>query len=555
MMDPRVEAHGKAMLLVLLLGLPALLGLLPPGTVSGHDIQYHTVALSQFHEALRAGDWLPRWAPDMAGGYGYPNFVFYPPLAYYLAMVPVWLGATYAQAWDWVIGVFLVASGLSTYLLAARWGRVAGVVAGVAYVYAPYHLVVAYVKGNPTELVAMAWFPLAVLAFDRLLQSGKPRHAVAFALVLAITVATHSVSGLLLAGTVLLYWIVVATCRRDLSSAWPAGAAFGMGLALSAFAWWPALAEQAFVQADVMGSGYFHYSRHFVPLADLFVSVWNYGVSGYPAQFSRQFGLLQWLGLLGALVLWRRPGGRVARTALVVLALACVFLCLEASGFVWRVMPVLPDIQFPWRMLAPAVLAGSVLFGWLVAQAPAAWRSAPAAIALAMVLLLDAGHARPWVQMHREPAFGTPSHVRQITFDAIGSDITHIYHAYLPRGASLPASVREAPARGDGMRVEGRAGALQVDADHAGTLVINVFAYPGWRVWVDGERVDPVAEPSHGLLSVPLAPGRHEVIYRFGASPARLGAGMVSWSAAAGLLAWMAWLAWRRRSPRTNATA
>ena len=552
MTDPRVEAHGKAMLLVLLLGLPALLGLLPPGTVSGHDIQYHTVALSQFHEALRAGDWLPRWAPDMAGGYGYPNFVFYPPLAYYLAMVPVWLGATYAQAWDWIIGVFLVASGLATYLLAARWGRVAGVVAGVAYVYAPYHLVVAYVKGNPTELVAMAWFPLALLALDRLLRSGRARDAVAFALVLAATVATHSVSGLLLAGAALLYCAVACACRRDVSRTGRVAAAFALGLALSAFAWFPALAEKQYVQAEVMTSGYFHYAGHFVPLADLFASGWNYGVSGYPAQFSRQFGLLQWLGLAAALVLCRRPGGRVARIALAVLALACLLLCLQVSGFAWRLMPLLADIQFPWRLLAPAVLAGSVLFGWLVAQAPAAWRSAPAALALAAVLLLDAGHARPWLQMHREPGFGTPSHVRQITFDAIGSDITHIYHAYLPRGASLPRSVRTVPARGDNMQVTGGDGVLQVDAASPGTLVIQAFAYPGWRVWVNGESVAASVEPRHGLLAVPLPGGRHEVRYRFGSSPARLGAGMVSCLALAGLIGW---LAWRMRRLRTNATA
>lgn len=550
-MDPRVEAHGKAMLLVLVLSLPALLGLLPPGTVSGHDIQYHTVALSQFHEALRAGEWLPRWAPDMAGGYGYPNFVFYPPLAYYLAMVPVWLGATYAQAWDWVIGVFLVASGLATYLLAARWGRVAGVVAGVAYVYAPYHLAMAYVKGNPTEVVAAALLPLALFALSRLLDGGRRRDAIAFGLLLAATVATHSVSGLLLAGMALLHVLVVSAWKRDASQLGLVCAAFAWGLALSAFAWWPALAEKPLVQAEVMTAGYFHFAGHFVPLADLFHSSWNYGVSGYPAQFSRQFGGVQWIGVAGALVLFRRGGDPSHRMALVVLSLACLFLCLSVSEPLWRSLPLLPQLQFPWRMLGPAVLAGSVLFGWLVAQAPVAWRAAPAAMALALILVLDAGHARPWVQMQREAEFGTPAHVRQLTFDAIGSDITHIYHAYLPRDARLPPHVRSGLARGEGMRVSGTAGRLQVEVDKPGTLVIQVFAFPGWRVWVDGQPVAAAVDPDHGLMAVTLGPGRHEVRYAFGASAARWVAGAVSWG---GVLVMLAWLAWRRSSLRTRAT-
>lgn len=552
MMDPRVEAHGKAMLLVLLLSLPALLGLLPPGTVSGHDIQYHTVALSQFHEALRAGDWLPRWAPDMAGGYGYPNFVFYPPLAYYLAMVPVWLGATYAQAWDWIIGVFLVASGLATYLLAARWGRVAGVVAGLAYVYAPYHLAVAYVKGNPPELVGTAMLPIAWLALVRLHRLGRVRDVVAFALALAATVMIHSLTGLLLAGISLLYSVVAAAWHRRPATLARAGIAFALGLILSAFIWWPALAEKQFVQSEAMTAGYFHYSGHFVPWRDLFFSSWNYGVSGYPAQFSRQLGAVQWIGLLGALLLWRRPDWRAERAVMVVLALTCLFLCLAWSAPLWHAVPLLQVLQFPWRFLAPAVLATSVLFGWLVAQAPPQWRTAPAAFAIAAVLWLDVGHARPWVQMHREQEFGTPAHVRDLTFRSIGSDITLIYNSYLPKTATLPPAPRAELAQGKDMQVEGVPGRITVEALAGGNLVLQVFAYPGWRAWVDGREVQTGIAAPYGLLSVPIPAGRHEVLYAFGPSEARRDAARIS---LAGLLVLLAGLAWRMRRLRTNATA
>ena len=554
-MNPsQVDAHGKAMLLVFLLGLPAILSLLHPGTVSGHDIQYHTVALGQFHEALRAGEWFPRWAPDMAAGYGYPNFVFYPPLAYYLAMIPVWLGATYAGAWDIAIGAFLLASGLTTYVLAAPlWGRVAGVVAGVAYMYAPYHLVVAYVKGAVPELLGMALWPLALLFLVRIHRGAGTRNVVGFAIVLAATLLAHSLSALLLAGMTLVHSVTLAALRRDPRPLVRVATATLLGLALAVFVWWPALAESRLVQSNLMTIGYFNFAAHFVPVLDLVHSGWNYGASGYPAQFSRSLGPAQWLGLLGALVLFRRPGGRGERFALLVLALLCLFLCVRLSAPLWEAIPLLAYLQFPWKFLAPAALAGSLLLGWLVAEVPVQARRPIAGLALALVLGFGVRQAHPWQQIMREEDFGTPVHVRELTFRATGADVTHIYTSYLPKTAVLQPTPRSVPADGEGMVVEGEPGRLTVEARQAGMLRLHVYAFPGWRVEVDGERVPVTTAPESGFLALQLPVGRHEVTYAFGASPTRAASAIVSLLAWLGLLAWLAWR--YRRRLRTRARA
>ena len=544
----QVDAHGKAMLLVFLLGVPAIFSLLHPGTVSGHDIQYHTVALGQFHEVLRSGVWLPRWAPDMAAGYGYPNFIFYPPLAYYAAMLPVLAGASYAGAWDIAIGGFLLASGLATYaLVAPRWGRAAAVVAGVAYLYAPYHLVVAYVKGAVPELLGMALWPLALLFLIRIHRQGRWVDVVAFAIVLAATLMAHSLSALLLAGITLVHSVTVAAVRRDYRPLGRVAIAFALGLGLSAFIWWPALAESALVQSNLMTAGYFTFDAHFVPWSDLLHSQWNYGASGFPAQFSRSLGVPQWLGLLGALLLLRVPGGRSERLALLLLAAACLVLCTRLSAPVWNAVPMLGFLQFPWKFLAPAALAGSVLFGWLVSQVPDRFRRQAAGAAVVTVLALGVGQAQPWQQITREEGFGTPAHVRDLTFRAIGSDITHIYTSYIPRTAVLQTAPRDRLADGEGMVVKGRPGQLQVEAADGGRLRIHQFAFPGWRVWLDGEPAKLATDDASGFLAVDLPAGQHRVRYEFGASRVRALAGMLSLASWLGLFAW---LAWRKRSHR-----
>ncbi len=47
----------------------------------------------------RAGIWYPRWAPDLAGGAGYPLFIFHAPLfPWAVAALSVGLGLSIEQA-------------------------------------------------------------------------------------------------------------------------------------------------------------------------------------------------------------------------------------------------------------------------------------------------------------------------------------------------------------------------------------------------------------------------------------------------------------------------
>jgi hypothetical protein len=51
--------------------------------------------------------------------------------------------------------------------------RLAGLVAGLLYVYVPYHLAGIYVRGALNDTLLLAWYPWVFLAFDRLIALGK----------------------------------------------------------------------------------------------------------------------------------------------------------------------------------------------------------------------------------------------------------------------------------------------------------------------------------------------------------------------------------------------
>ena len=74
---------------VILIGSPLLMGKF----ISGHDWIYYPPRIVEFASNLKAGELIPRWAPDLSSGLGQPFFIFNPPLLYYLGAAFNLLGA------------------------------------------------------------------------------------------------------------------------------------------------------------------------------------------------------------------------------------------------------------------------------------------------------------------------------------------------------------------------------------------------------------------------------------------------------------------------------
>lgn len=528
---------------LLILSIPAVLALTHNGTVSGFDIQYHTIAMAQFHQAVAQGVWFPRWAPDMAGGYGYPNFIFYPPLTYYVGLISTFAGHAYASALDFIIGIALVASAFSMYALCRYlWGRLAGFAAAAAYVYAPYHLVVAYVKGAIPELLALAIWPLCLLFLIRCARTERWRDSLLFGCFLALTLATNNLAALLLAGTCVLYVAIRFVAEKDRRFVLRAAAGFAFGLALAAFYWLPAIAETGYVQIERMTGGYFRYQDHFVSLWQLLYSPWGYGPSGYPGQFSRMLGALQLLALVFAAITLRRSS-EPEQWFLVSLVLVSCVLTTVLTAPLWTLIRPLQILQFPWKFLAPAMFGASVLVGLLISRIPqphARW-AGPGIVAAAIAL--GASHAKPFQTDWRPPEFGSPAHVAAWTYDWFKADVTHVYSSYLPVAAVLPPTPRTSPGSGAGFLVSGSPHRFDVESARGGPLTINTFAYPGWRVSIDGQSTQTGLSAPYGLMAIEVPAGRHTILAEYrGTTLQRIAAGI---SIAA--LALLALLLWRGR--------
>ena len=163
------------LLLALLAAVPLWTG---PGLVNtrgGGDSPFLFIRLQQLMANLRDGVFPARWMPDAAYGLGYPFFNFYAALPYYFAALFNFLGFDLLTSIKIVQTLGFVFAGFALYGWARRHfsNRWAAWLAAVAYVYAPFHLVNVYVRGDSlSEFYAFIFYPLILWSIDLIFDSA-----------------------------------------------------------------------------------------------------------------------------------------------------------------------------------------------------------------------------------------------------------------------------------------------------------------------------------------------------------------------------------------------
>ena len=123
---------------IIALAVPVCIPLLTSQLPAGHDTFSYHPRLVEFHENIIHGILLPRWAPDLEAGAGQPLFLFTSPLPYYTAEIWHLAGFDSVVSFSLTAVAAIIASAAFMFLFADyQFGRKAGWLATVAYVYAP----------------------------------------------------------------------------------------------------------------------------------------------------------------------------------------------------------------------------------------------------------------------------------------------------------------------------------------------------------------------------------------------------------------------------------
>jgi hypothetical protein len=555
----------------------ALVPLAGPGMVATHDGLLHVQRLISLDIALHQGALLPRWLPDLAYGYGQPLLLYYAPLAYLPALTMRLLGGSYLGSFAVASGLPLILSGLAMYLLArSLFGVVASATAGIVYATLPYQLVDLYVRGALAESWAFVWLPLTTWCLVKARTDGQMRWSVGLALSLAGLIVTHNVTALLFAPALallgLMLWISRTGRPRPRWSTPLAG--FVLALGLSAWFWWPAIAERSLVQLgeivepDLFASFFF---RGLPPFRlDLLFDYREPASTamGYPI-FWPQVGLVQAvLSMVGAVVALRARGHpRILLVWATLLVIGGIVLQAGPAARVFDLVPLLSFVQFPWRLLALVGLGSALLAGAMVecAVRRTSARAIIAGLVVAASLVTGLARLEPEHTSIDEQYLAADTALRAEIAD-YGLGTTHSGE-YLPatsgqRNASRfrKALIDDPPSQGttappSAIEISGlawRANTISVNVNAAAPdrLVIHQFAFPGWAARIDGATVPTITAGPFGLLAVDVPAGVHTVDFAWEQTMLRgaaAGVSLLSLSVLVLMAIWTRRRAWGRQ--------
>ena len=322
-------------------------------------------------KTLGSGVFPVRWVPDLGYGYGYPLFNFYAPLAYYLGGAFMLFGFDALLATKIMMVLGIVLAGIFMYLLAREfWGEVGGILSGIFYLYAPYHAVDIYVRGDVAEFWAYAFIPLVTLGFYK-------RSIIIGSIGFAGIILSHNLTALMV--TPFLLIAILLNCYivpkgKKLLTLYHSSLILFLGLAVSVFYWIPALAEMKYTNVLSQIGGGADFRDHFVCLPQLWDSLWGFGGSTSTCidGLSFKIGKLHILAsLVGFILTLFVSKIRKSREALIIIfsflgLLLSIFFMLEVSKSVWEIVPAMDFFQYPWRFLILASFFSSILSGAVV---------------------------------------------------------------------------------------------------------------------------------------------------------------------------------------------
>ena len=541
------------------------------------DFVFHYQFTRAYARSFNEGDWFPRWAGILSGGRGEALFTFYPPLCFLLTTI--WqklLHLDLLNALKVTTFSCFVGAQWSSYSFArlffARWPSV---LAAGAFVLLPAYPFVTLNRGLLPNALALCFLPLALRATYQLMNDENVRWAMAlFALSISGIIGTHVITVYLCALAVIIL-LACSTLRwagiRNLAIA-------GLiAFFLTAFWLVPQLLEIGWVNVKLLADQH-HYSNYFLfapPASD----------SAFHRSWSKMndaasyFTVLQTaLGLLLAWAVWR-PAQTGARLHLQGLQRYCLaltafgfFIALPLSAFLWKLLPGLTYLQFPWRWQPLVALA----IGLLLA---AFWENVTQRKAFALwltLLLLGNGFFTYFVARHPALPLDHVTVLQQFERNDLPPATTeqirewqtqerYDYLAYFgnqpsyrPRGteqlfyptAQTYGGLDFVQGHGEILSQEllNQSRAFRLRNLEPVRVRLNTYTYPHWVARLDGREQTIQVERDSNLMLLDLPAGEHTLNFSYEVRhPLQRGARWLSTAAWIGFVLWLLILVIRPR--------
>lgn len=548
----------------------AVAALLHPGFFPMHDDE-QIARLYDLDVTVKAGQIPPRWMQHLGFGYGFPLFIFYPPFIYYLGDIFHTLGFSLITSTKIVMAMGFFLSGFFMYLwVKNRFSIFAGIIAAVLYIYAPYHALDLYVRGDVAEFFSFVWIPAIFWSIDRITaqimrmpiqEKGSLRVKYFFlfdkrvsmyimlsSIFFLFLIITHNLIALAFLpflGAYLLCLLLINKGKwKQLFVSY--SFFFVLGIGLSAFFWLPALAEKQYTLVDTILTGELaSYKLHFVYLRQFWNSPWGYGgsVPGPMDGLSFQIGKVQLIvsgiGLIFSIItlFFNKKKSPLSMPLLMVGMFSfSLFMASFYSEKVWNIIPPLWYMQFPWRFLLFATVFSSFLGGYFVYFIQKRFGNIFAGI---LVFILVSISIFSVISYFQPAKYLTVTDENYTSIQDLEWRVSRMSYEYVPKGVatrytdvhttvlaidqnnlpSQPISIMKGNAVVSIVTNKPQTKQFSIQNATNTLLQVNTFSFPGWKVYVDNKATRFYDNNRLKLITFPVPNGNHTVQVTFEQTP------------------------------------
>lgn len=509
--------------ILLALSIFAVFPLFQSGFFNIHD-DAQIQRVFEMRTALVDGMFPVRWVPDLGYGYGYPIFNFYGPLPYYIGAIFTFLGLNSLIATKIMLFIPVVGSGFSMYFLAKEfWGKIGGLVSGIFYLYAPYHALDLYVRGDVGEVYGYLFIPIIFYSLWKYYKAQEYIFIVLGSLAFAGVIASHNLSALMITPFVILGAVLLSIDKKTLLILLiPI-----IGILVASFYWFPTLLEMNYtnVLSTIGGKAYF--GDHFVCVRQFWDSPWMFGgsipgcIDGLSFRLGKLHILFVGLSVFCSIFLIKKEKLKgLILTSSVISFFGVMFLMIKESKLLWEI-PYMDFFQYPWRFLLLAsffssFVAGSVIF--VISKFETKKNIAPLLLVYSIILIspivLYGKLFVPQNYLSKTSEDYTNSHNLTWTTSKISDE-------YLPKSFKTP----EAPSEiikdkitGKNIEVTGLSSktnrlSAQINSTGNNEIILHTPFFPAWNYYVNGKKIE-VNEDRDGV-SLMIPDGENKLLAKF----------------------------------------
>jgi len=519
--------------------------LLRPGFFPMHD-DISVLRMVQMEKCFKDGQIPCRWAPDLDAGYGQPLFNFYSPFPFYFGMIFRLMGFQFIDAIKIVFLIPFVLSGFFMYVfLKEYFGKIEALVGAIFFITAPYRSVNIFVRGALAEATAIAFLPLLFYSLYKVIKDNNKIFIIVFAVSFCLFSLSHNISAMITTPILLLWSVLWAINFKKTKSLINVFYSFVLAIGLDAFFLFPAFFERKYVAIESLRLSYYDFRLHFVYLGQLFlIQYWDYGVSlGADSRMSFQIGWPHWWVIPIAFIFtFFAKAGKVKDAKkygiyfFIIVFLGAVFLTSRRSIFVWNNLPFLPFVQFPWRFLSYMIFSASFCAAGAVYFSKKVFNKY---IAVILTIILS------FLAFALNYSFFHPLEMQEWVTD--NYKLTRLQLENQMKSAMidfLPNTVKEVPEKiiqlkpimnkGSGgidnyiLKSNSWEFYLNVEGTDIAEISVPVFDFPGWEVFMDNKKINHGIDSRKGTFLLKIPPGKYLVAGRFGNTPVRKIANLIS---------------------------